>query len=80
MDFQDNMRLGRDNAKRDRDRGGSAVRVFRTATARARWRGEHSRSRWDRACEAAAAHFRSEADQALADLEAALYGHEWEGL
>lgn len=76
MDFQEAMALGRDNAKRDRDRGGSAVRVFATSRAMYANQGpEH---------DAAAVQARMLLQQARIDAYEAvafeLLGHEWEGL
>lgn len=76
MDFMDAMALGKDNAKRDRDRGGSAVRVFATSKALYEWQGpEHD------AAEVEARHrLRGAVIDAYEAVAFELLGHTWEGL
>ena len=76
--FMDRMAIGKDNAKRDRDRGGSSVRVYRSTAALVRARGG-DREGWEGLCERASASFQGTAAQAIEDLRAALYGDTWEG-
>lgn len=78
MDFMDAMAIGKANAKRDRDRGGSAVKVYRSAAAQHRTRGGN-RGTWEHRLDVAGTHWRSVSVQALEDLGAAARGDEWEG-
>lgn len=77
--FLDRMAIGKANAKRDRDRGGSAVRVYRTRAAMYRARGANvGPGTWDRCLEEARSRWQSARDDAIEDVRRACYGDEWE--
>ena len=79
--FLDRMAIGRDNARHDRERGGSTVRVYATTEAMFRARGGNvGPGTWDRCLEEARSRWQNARDDAIEDVRRACYGDEWEGL
>lgn len=72
----DAMALGKENAKRDRDRGGSAVRVFASSKALFEWQGPRD----DAAEVEARMRLQGARIDAYEAVAFALLGHTWEGL
>ena len=77
MDFQDAMAIGKANALRDRNRGGSTVRVFATTTAM--FAAIHN-SEADLAAIQARLHLEHARMDAYEAVAFELLGHTWEGL
>jgi hypothetical protein len=81
MDFLDRMAIGRTNAKRDRERGGSTVKVYATTRAMYAARGGNvGPGTWEHCLAEARSRWQSARTQAIEDLHWELYGDQWEGL
>jgi hypothetical protein len=75
-DFLDRMAIGKANALRDRDRGGSAVQVVKTRYASRELEPEG----WERTYSEALADWSHAKTEAIEQLRFELYGDQWEGL
>jgi len=75
--FEQAMADGKANALRNRDRGGSSVRVFKTARAMHARRGD--RGRWEHRLDVARSHWISVGEQAIEDLLFAVRGDDMLG-
>jgi hypothetical protein len=76
--FLDRMAIGKANAKRDRDRGGSAVTVYATARTMYAARGIEAGS-WDHCFAEAQSRWKAGREDAIEALRFDLYGATWEG-
>lgn len=75
------MAIGKANAKRDRERGSSTVRVYATATAMYTARGWNVRpGTWEHCLAMTRAGWQSDREDAIAQYRFDVFGDQWEGL